>query len=100
MRPAVPLALAVALGLPAVAGCGKSTIKPDGAQRSVADVVAGQTGFRPTDVHCPSGVEAKAGGTFDCTFTGPEPKPYVAHVEIRAVDGAKVRFFVRTEPSG
>jgi Domain of unknown function (DUF4333) len=53
----------------------KSTIKPDGAAQSVVDVVSKQTGFHPSDVRCPSGVEAKVGGQFDCHFTGPEGKP-------------------------
>lgn len=94
------IARAALLALPvaAVAGCGTATIRPDGAQRSVTDVVVRDTGFRPTDVRCPSDVEAKVGGTFDCTFTGPEPKPYVAHVRIEKVDGETVRFFVTTQP--
>ena len=89
-----PLAVA-AVGLTA---CGKNTIKPDGAAKSVREVVIRETGFRPTDVKCPSGVEAKVGGTFDCHFTGPEG-PYTAHVRITKVDGKRVRFFIRTVQS-
>jgi hypothetical protein len=81
-------------------GCGTETIKQHGAEQSVANVVAKRTGFRPTDVKCPSGVQAKAGTTFDCHFTGPEPKPYVAHVRVVNVRGQRVVFFVRTRPSG
>ena len=97
-RAAPPLAALLALG--SIAGCGddKPTVKPDGAARSVTRVVASQTGFRPTDVSCPSGVEAKVGVTFTCTFTGPEPKPYVAQVRITKVNGTDVLFFVRTRP--
>ncbi len=85
-------------GLAAVllVGCSK-TVKPDGAARSVVDVVSRQTGFKPTDVKCPTGVEAKAGGQFDCSFTGPEG-PYVAHMRITKVDGDNVEFDVRTQP--
>lgn len=90
------------VGLVAVqlAACSsKSTIKPDGAAQSVVDVVSKQTGFHPTDVHCPSGVEAKVGGQFDCHFTGPEGTPYVANMRITKVEGERVEFDVKTHPS-
>ena len=77
-------------------GCG-ATVKPDGAVRSVYDVVSRQTGFKPSDVHCPSGVKAKVGGQFDCGFTGPEG-PYVAHMRITKVDGDDVEFDIKTQP--
>jgi hypothetical protein len=76
-------------------GCSK-TLKPDGAAQSVVDVVSRQTGFKPTDVKCPSGVEAKAGKQFDCEFTGPEG-PYVAHMRITKADGDNVEFDVNTQ---
>jgi hypothetical protein len=79
-----------------LAGCG-ATVKPDGAARSVYDVVVRQTGFKPTDVHCPSGVKATVGGQFDCGFTGPEG-PYVAHMRITKVDGDNLEFDVKTQP--
>ncbi|ORB74184.1 DUF4333 domain-containing protein [Mycobacterium scrofulaceum] len=88
-----------AVGLP-LAACGtKTTVKPDGAAQSVVDVVSSQTGFRPADVNCPSGVEAKVGQEFDCHFTGPEGKPYTAHMRITKVEGEKVVFDVRSRPS-
>ncbi|HEX5254161.1 MAG TPA: DUF4333 domain-containing protein [Mycobacterium sp.] len=77
----------------------KTTVKADGAAQSVVDVVSRQTGFRPTDVHCPSGVEAKVGGQFDCHFTGPEGKQYTANMRITKVDGDRVDFAVNTHPS-
>jgi Domain of unknown function (DUF4333) len=85
----------------ALAGCSSTTdtIKPDGAEKSVTNVVARQTGFTPTDVSCPADVEAKEGGTFLCHFTGPEPKPYTAQVRIVKVDGEKVNFLIRTRPT-
>jgi uncharacterized protein DUF4333 len=96
--PIVAVAVAVAALL---AGCGTTNlIDPHGAEQSVVNVVTRQTGFRPTDVNCPSGVRAKVGVTFDCQFTGPEPKPYVAHVRIETVRGKRVEFFVATEPLG
>ena len=77
-------------------GCG-ATVQPDRATRSVYDVVSRQAGFKPTDVHCPSGVKAKVGGQFDCGFTGPAG-PYVAHMRITKVDGDNVEFDVKTQP--
>jgi hypothetical protein len=59
--------------------------------------VSRQTEFRPNDVKCPSGVEAKVGGTFECRFTGPEG-PYTAFMKIRKVDGERVLFGIRTRP--
>ncbi len=82
------------------AGCSsKSTVKPDGAAHSVVDVVSKQTGFHPSDVHCPSGVEAKVGVAFDCHFTGPEGKEYTANMKITKVNGDEVDFAVNSHPS-
>ena len=87
------------LALLALSACSsKPTVKPEGAAQSVVDVVSGQTGFRPTDVKCPSGVEAKVGQEFDCHFTGPEG-PYTAHMRITKVDGDRIEFDVRSRPS-
>jgi hypothetical protein len=88
------------IALLALTGCSsKTTVKPEGAAKSVVDVVSGQTGFQPTDVSCPSGVEAKVGQEFDCHFTGPEGKPYTAHMRITRVDGQEVDFDVKSRPS-
>jgi hypothetical protein len=90
----------VSLAAVLLAGCSsKTTVKPDGAAQSVVDVVSKQTGFHPTDVHCPSGVEAKVGTQFDCHFTGPEGKEYVANMRITKVNGSEVDFDVNTHPS-
>jgi hypothetical protein len=86
---------AVALRL---TGCAAPTIKPDGAAKSVTDVVSQQTGFKPADVSCPSGVEAKVGQEFDCHFTGPEG-PYTAHLKVTKVNGDDVEFFIQTKRS-
>jgi hypothetical protein len=88
------------IALLALTGCSsKTTVKPEGAAKSVVDVVSGQTGFHPTDVSCRSGVEAKVGQEFDCHFTGPEGKPYTAHMRITKVDGQEVDFDVKSRPS-
>ncbi len=96
------VAAGVVIGLMAVSSpacSGKPTVKPEGAAQSVVEVVSKQTGFRPADVSCPSGVEAKVGVQFDCHFTGPEGKPYTAHMKITKVDGETVLFDVRSRPS-
>ena len=82
-----------------LAACGTSTIKPNGAEKAVVDVVSRQTGFHPTDVRCPSGVAAKVGGTFECHFTGPGGQPYTASMRIASVKGTRVDFFVSTRPA-
>jgi Domain of unknown function (DUF4333) len=88
------------IALLALTACSsKTTVKPEGAAKSVVDVVSGQTGFHPTDVSCPSGVEAKVGQEFDCHFTGPEGKPYSAHMRITKVEGQEVDFDVKSRPS-
>ena len=81
-----------------LAGCG-STIKPEGAAKSVTDLVKEQTGFEPTDVKCPEGVKAEEGTTFECKFTGPEGKEYTADMRITKVDGDDVQFYIETKPS-
>jgi hypothetical protein len=93
------LGAAVLVGAMALqlAGCG-STINPDGAAKSVTDVVSQKTGFKPTDVKCPSGVDAKVGEEFDCHFTGPEG-PYTAHVKITSVNGQDVGFDINSRRS-
>ena len=82
----------------ALAGCG-STIKPEGAAGSVTDLVSKQTGFKPKDVKCPSGVDAEVGKEFECHFTGPAGKDYIAHMRVTKVEGDNVEFYIKTEPS-
>jgi uncharacterized lipoprotein len=81
-----------------LAGCG-STIKPDGAANSVVDLVSKQTGFKPTDVKCPSGVDAEVGKQFECRFTGPEGKEYTAQMKVTKVEGEDVEFYIKTAPT-
>jgi Domain of unknown function (DUF4333) len=79
-----------------LAGCTK-TIKPEATANYVADYVANNSPakIRPTDVSCPSGIEAKVGMEFDCHFTGPDGN-YTAHLKIRSVDGTEVKYDVKT----
>ena len=81
-----------------LAGCG-SKIKAEGAAQSVTDLVSKQTGFKPNDVKCPSGVDAEEGEEFECHFTGPEGKNYTAHMKVTKVKGDDVQFYIKTEPS-
>jgi hypothetical protein len=73
-------------------------VRADGAASEVTQFVDAKTGFRPTDVTCPSGIPAKVGGTYDCHFTGPDG-PYVAHVRITTVDGEHIGSYITTERS-
>lgn len=81
-----------------IAGCG-STIKSEGAAQSVVDLVNEQTGFKPTDVECPDGVEAKEGTEFECKFTGPEGVEYTADMRVTKVEGEDVEFYIETRPT-
>ena len=71
------------------------TVIPEGAAQTVVDVVTESTGFRPTDVTCPSGVEAEVGQQFECQFTGPEG-PYTAYMQITTVEGQYVEYAITT----
>jgi Domain of unknown function (DUF4333) len=94
--PFVSLVLLTAIA----AGCGsEDTIRAEGAERTIAGFVNRETGFRPTDVRCPSGVEAKVGEKFECSFTGPEGR-YTAFMEVRKVDGDDVLFRIDTRRAG
>jgi hypothetical protein len=99
MRRLRAIALAASVGVAALlAACGQSVIKPSATEKYVSGLVFGQTGFRPVDVRCPSGVPAKAGGTLTCHFTGPEG-PYTAYLRIVKVEGNRVAFTGHTQPS-
>jgi hypothetical protein len=77
---------------------GHASIDPGATANYVEGFVYQHTGFRATDVRCPSGVPATAGGRFDCHFTGPEG-PYTAYMRILNVKGRRVLFDVKTQPS-
>ena len=96
MRRALPVLAIVSVLL--LSACG-SKINPDGAAKSVVDVVSSQTKFKPKDVTCPSGVDAEVGTEFDCKFTGPEGVEYTAHMKVTKVDGDNVEFYVQSKPS-
>jgi hypothetical protein len=98
-RACIRLGAALSVGVVALqlAGC-SSTLKPDRTAQTVTDFVSSQTGFKPTDVSCPSGVKAEVGREFDCHFTGPEG-PYTAHLKITKVNGEDVSFDIQSRRS-
>jgi hypothetical protein len=93
------LAAAVLVGAVALqlAGCSqKATIKPDATVKFLTDHLSKQTGFTPTDMSCPSGVEAKVGAEFECHFTGPDG-PNSAHLKITKINGDDVSYDWHTD---
>ncbi|MHB8689740.1 MAG: DUF4333 domain-containing protein [Solirubrobacteraceae bacterium] len=87
--------VATALAL-LLAGCGTLEVIPSGAEKVVRNFVQSRTGYQATNVHCPSGVEAKAGNRFTCHFRAAGAS-YVAHMVIKRVKGVSVYFQVDTE---
>ncbi|AEV75058.1 hypothetical protein MycrhN_4569 [Mycolicibacterium rhodesiae NBB3] len=71
------------------------TVIPEAAAQTIVDVVSESTGFVPTDVECPSGVDAVVGQQFECAVTGPEG-PYTAYMQISKVDGTYVEYQITT----
>jgi hypothetical protein len=94
----IRLGAALVIGAAALqlAACGASTITPEGAAQSVVDLVSEKTDFKPTDVKCPDGIEAKVGQEFDCTFTGPDGD-YTAHMKVLKIEGEQVLFDINTK---
>jgi hypothetical protein len=96
MRAAVVVVLA-SLAL-VITGC-SAKINPQEAAKSVVKLVSDETGFKPKDVTCPDGIEAKEGTTFQCTFTGPEGTEYTADMRVTKVEGENVEFYIETAPT-
>jgi hypothetical protein len=89
----------IACSVAAVSACGsQNEIDPNGTAGYIDDVVFQQTGFRPVDVRCPTGIPATPGGRFRCHFTGPEG-PYTAYLRIITVHGRRVDYRLDTQPS-
>jgi hypothetical protein len=90
---------AIACPVILLSACGGSTaLDPATTAKYIDDVEFQQTGFRPVDVRCPSGVPATAGGRFTCHFTGPEG-PYTAYLRIVKSEGRKAAFQLDSQPS-
>jgi hypothetical protein len=78
-----------------LAGCGTLVIIPKGAENVIRNVVGQHTGLQATNVHCPSGVHAKAGNTFNCHFAA-DGQNFIAHMHIVRVKGTSVYYDVTT----
>jgi hypothetical protein len=64
-RPGALAALALAAFL--AAGCGETVIDDAKTEAAIEQNLQRSTGQKVSSVECPSGVEVKAGTTFDCT---------------------------------
>ena len=96
MRRTLPLVLAGVIAF-AGSGCGKKVVIASAAQDTVTRFIAKNTPATAQNVSCPSGIEAKVGNTFDCTFDDQTGKHYVAHMTIQSVNGSRVLFHIRSE---
>ena len=91
--------VAVVASVTLLSACGGSgAIDPAVPMKYIDDVEFQQTGFRPVDVRCPSGIPARQGGRFNCHFTGPEG-PYTAYLRIVKVHGHRAAFQLDSQPS-
>lgn len=82
-----------------LAACGGSVILSKPTAQTVSRAVYERSGFRPTDVSCPSGVPAKVGGRFQCHFTGPDGQ-YTAYLLIKSVHGQRVIYNIQSRRTG
>ena len=74
-----------------LAGCGETTINTGKGERFITKEVETQLGAKVKSVKCPSDVEPKKGGTFDCTVTGDDGTKGIAKVTQKDAKG-NVRF--------
>ena len=81
------------------AACGEETIDPGQAERSLTSTVQKRIGFKIAGVRCPSGVEAKVGESFECTYRAPDG-PYTATLRVTSVDGEQAGYAIRSRPTG
>jgi hypothetical protein len=74
-------------------GCAKGTaqIVPANAAELISQQVQSKSGFTPTAVNCPSGIEAKVGAQFACTFAGPSGN-YAIRMKVTNVNGGDVDY--------
>jgi len=77
-----------------LSGCARNDpaeIVPAKAADLISRQVQDKSGFTPTDIKCPSGIEAKVGAKFACTFAGPQGK-YAIRMTVTKVDGGVVDY--------
>jgi hypothetical protein len=82
---------AVALQLTGCARDEPAQIVPDKAAELISGQVQSKSGFTPTDINCPSGIEATVGAQFACTFSGPSGK-YAIRMKVTKVNGSYVEY--------
>lgn len=58
---------ALAIGMFLAAGCGETVIDSAKTEGAIEENLENSVGQKVSSVDCPSGVEVKAGGTFECT---------------------------------
>ena len=63
------LVVLAGLGAGALYLLGPRTVDPQSVQHEIVRITQTAVGVAPTDVHCPTGIAAEAGGTFACTAT-------------------------------
>jgi hypothetical protein len=74
------LAVLAALGGTALYLFGARTLEPESVQKEIVRITEDAVQVTPTDVTCPDGIEARAGGTFTCTATvDSRPMTYSVH---------------------
>jgi hypothetical protein len=83
--------LAIAVAVVFFVFLDKTVIDPDKTARFITSHVSERTGYTPTDVKCPDGVELKVGATLDCHFTGPDGS-YTVHMNVTKVMGDDAEF--------
>jgi len=90
-------AIVVALGL-LLSGCGTLMVVPSGAGQVIRRFVLSHTGLTISHVTCPSGIDAKAGNSFDCHFIA-QGERYTSHMLITRGKGTAVYYQVSTARS-
>lgn len=79
-RSGVPIALALAVFL--VTGCGETVIDSAKTEAAIEENLEKSVGQKVSSVDCPSGVEVKAGKTFECTVRLANGKTETATLKI------------------
>jgi NAD(P)H-hydrate repair Nnr-like enzyme with NAD(P)H-hydrate epimerase domain len=73
---------ALALAIPFAAGCGETVIDDAKTEAAIEENLEKSVGQKVSSVDCPSGVEVKAGRTFECTVSLQSGKTETATLKI------------------
>ncbi len=68
---------------------GSNEIDANKAEKAISGALTDNYGTAPKSLTCPSGIEAKEGGTFTCTGESPDdpPRPFEIEVTMTSNDG-------------